>query len=614
MMMIRKETLKLFQKIAGAWAPPPKLTVSQWAERYRKLSPESSSSPGQWHSADYQVEVMDAVTDSTIEKVVMMWSAQLGKTEIEMNIAGYYIHQDPSSIMAVLPNKDPIAKDWSRDRLAPMIRDTEVLRNLVSDPKSRDGENSTLHKKFPGGLIVIAGANSPSDLASRPVRILLFDEIDKYGMTAEGDPISIAEKRSVTYWNRKKILVSTPTLEGVSKIEDEYKKGTQEKWHLKCPECGNYNFLNIYGMKFDHEWLSEGVASVSNITFKCEHCFNEFDEHTWKRQKGKYIAENPNVKGIRSFHLNAFYSLFYHWDDIIKEWLEAKKDPQKLMVVFNTLFGLPFKEKLDIEDEEKLLARREEYKADLPEGVLLLTCGVDTQDDRLEYEIVGWGKGDESWGIEFGMIIGKPDDKATWQMLDDKLNKIYKFENGQGLKVYCTFVDSGGHFTSEVYKYCKKNEYRRIFAIKGMGGSGIPLIKNISRNNKANVMLVFLGVDDGKTMIMSALKVKQPGARYYHYPLDEKRGYDRTYFNKLLSEKQVIKKVKGRNKYVWENIASDGRNEALDTRNYALAAKEILKPNYEEIEKRLKSSSFGVNNPAKKPRKRRGVLKKGEEY
>lgn len=620
MTMIKKHTTALFQKLAKAWMPPPKLTVSEWADQKRKLSPESSAEPGQWRTdrAPYQREPMDSVTDPRIEKIVLMFSAQVGKTEVELNVAGYFIDQDPCSIMVVLPNKDPMAKDWSRDRLAPMIRDTEVLAAKVSDPKSRDGENSTLHKRFPGGLIVIAGANSPADLKSRPMRILLCDEVDSFGTTAEGDPIALAEKRSVTYWNRKKILVSTPTIEGASRIEEEYNKGTKEKWNLVCPECGCFNFLNIYGMKFDHEWVSADVAEVTNVTFRCEHCLQEFDEFTWKRQKGQWIAENPHIQGVRSFHLNAFYSPWYGWNAIIKEWLEAKKDPQKLMVVFNTLFGIPWKEKLDLEDEDKLLQRREEYKADLPEGVLLLTCGVDTQDDRLEYEIVGWGKEDESWGIEFGIIIGKPDDPETWKMLDERLNKIYRFENGQGLKIYCTFIDSGGHFTTEVYKYCKKNERRRIFAIKGYSGSGIPLIKNISRNNKENVMLVLLGVDDGKMMVMSALKEKKIGPRYCHFPADERRGYDRRYFNKLLSERQVLKKIKGRNRYVWENIADDGRNEALDTRNYAQAAKEIIRPNYEALERTLKAMSgekvITGQSQNKPPGKRRGTVKKGIEY
>ena len=529
--MDRESTLRLFRKISKAWSPPPKLTVSEWADRYRRLSSESSAEPGQWHTdkAPYQREVMDAVTDADVEKIVLMWSSQVGKTEIELNIIGYHIHQDPASILVIVPNKDPIAKDWSKDRLAPMIRDSDVLAEKVSDPKSRDGDNATLHKRFPGGLVVITGANAPADLASRPMRILLCDEVDRFPSSAgsEGDPIALAEKRSITYWNRKKIYVSTPTVEGASRIHDEYLKGTQEKWSVKCPCCGEYVFLNFYGTKFQHKWISDQVAEVWDVKFQCPECYAEADELTWKAQPGKWIAENPQIRGIRSFHLNAFYSPWYKWGEIIKEWMESKRDPVKLKVVVNTLFGLPWKEKLDVDDEDKLLDRRETYESDLPDGVLILTCGVDTQDDRLEYEIVGWGKEKESWGIEYGIIIGRPDDPETWQMLDDRLKKKYCFEDGIGLQVSCTCIDSGGHYTTEVYRYCKKNEHRRIVAVKGQGGPGIPLIHKLSRNNKENALLIILGVDEGKTNIISHLRVREPGPRYCHFPDNENRGYER---------------------------------------------------------------------------------------
>lgn len=612
--MSSKSILKLFQKINTVWSPPPKVKISEWADTYRKLSPEASSSPGQWHTADYQKDVMDAIIDPDIEKIVLMWSSQVGKTEIELNIAGYYIHQDPAPIMVVLPSKDPLAKDWSRDRLAPMIRDTEVLSERVSDPKARDGENSTLHKKFPGGLIIMTGANVAADLASRPIRILLCDEVDRFPISAgtEGDPIALAEKRQQTFWNRKKVYVSTPTVEGASRIHTDYLKGTQEKWMKKCPCCGEYVFINFYGTKFQHQWIGPEVVEVWDVKFQCPECWAEADEHTWKAQPGQWIAENPEVKGTRSFHLNAFYSPWYHWDAIIKEWLEAKKDPKKLQVVVNTLFGLPFKEKLDVENEDKFLERRECYEAELPEGVLLLTCGVDTQDDRLEYEVVGWGHGDESWGIEYGMVLGKPDDPTTWVNLDDKLKRVFRFKDGKGLLIACTCIDSGGHFTTDVYKFCKKNEHYRIVAVKGKGGSGMQLIHKLSRNNKENALVIILGVDEGKTNIISALKVKEKGARFCHFPDDDNRGYVRSYFSGLLSERQVLVKRAGVAHYVWQKITD--RNEAFDTRNYAQAARQLIKPDYDALEKRIKTMSAGTNSATlqqNKPKKRTGCVNKG---
>lgn len=618
MRMINTNSAKVMLKAWKSWAAPPSLTVTQWADTYRKLSPEASSSPGQWRTADYQKDVMDAVTDPETDKVILMWSSQVGKTEIELNIAGYYIHQDPSPIMVVLPTKDPLAKDWSRDRLAPMIRDTEALAERVSDPKARDGENSTLHKKFPGGLIVITGANVAADLASRPIRILLCDEVDRFPVSAgtEGDPIALAEKRQQTFWNLKRIYVSTPTVDGASRIQEDYNKGTRERWKKECPHCGEYVFLNIHGMKFEYSKDDQGNYTVWNVTFECPACLEKYDERTWKQQPGEWIADSPHIKGIRSFHLNAFYSPWYKWATIIKEWLEAKKDPQKLKVVTNTLFGLPWKEKLDVDDEEGLLQRREAYDAELPKGVLLLTCGVDTQDDRLEYEIVGWGKGKESWGIEYGFILGKPDDKTTWDALDDKIQKIYHFADGRGLTVACTCVDSGGHYTTDVYRYTKKNEHRRIVSIKGQGGPGIQLIHKLSRNNKEQALLVILGVDEGKTSIISALKEKEKGPRYCHFPDEDCRGYVRGYFQGLLSEKEVLVKKNGVYRYTWQKIAEHARNEAFDTRNYAQAALELLKPDFDALEKRLASLPIGDenirNSKQKRPQRPRGVVKKAD--
>ena len=616
--MTNKKTLDLFQKISKIWAPPPKLTVSQWADQYRKLSTEASAEPGQWHTdrAPYQREIMDAINDPETEEVVIKSSSQIGKTEIELNIIGYYIHLDPCPIMVILPNVKPMAEDWSRDRLTPMIRDTEILAERMSGTKSNKG-NSVLHKKFPGGQIVIAGANSAASLASRPMRILLCDEVDRFPASAgnEGDPIGLAEKRQITYWNRKKIYVSTPTIEGASRIQNEYEKGTQEKWCIKCPHCGEYVFINFYGIKFQHEWVSDKVAKVWDLKFQCPECNHYFDERTWKSQPGKWIAENPEVRGTRSFHLNAFVSPWYSWNAIIKEWLEAKDEPTKLKVVKNTLFGETWKEKLDVDSVDKFLERREKYKAELPEGVLLLTCGVDTQDDRLEYDIVGWGKNKESWGIEYGFILGKPDDPMTWQRLDDKLSKIYRFTDNRGFGIACTCIDSGGHFTTEVYKYCKKNEHRRIVAVKGQGGPGIELIYKLSRNNKENALLVILGVDEGKTNIVSSLKVKEPGPRYCHYPDDENRGYGREYFQGLLSEHMVLRKRNGIARYTWEKISEHARNEAFDTRNYAYAALELIKPDFDLLEKRLKELPPGnESNPfvmQKRPQKRYGLIKRG---
>lgn len=582
------------------------------------LSPESSSVPGRWRTekTPYLKDIMDAASDNKTIRIVVMSASQGGKNEMINNVLGRYIDIDPCPMLMIEPSLE-LAEDYSKRRLSALFRDTECLRNKIYNSKSRDSNNTILSKNFPGGSLALVGANSPRGLASKPIRIVIGDEIDGFPESAgtEGDPIKLAEKRTLTYKRRKKIIyVSTPTIKGKSRIEKEYLKGTQEKWRKRCPHCGRYQYINKDGMVFEHSKDDKNNYEVWDVRFRCPDCLKEFDEYTWKKQPGKYVAENPKAKDTRSFHWNNFVHFSLKWEEILKEWLEVKKDPEQYKVFKNTMLGDVWEEKIETTDPEILLARREEYKADLPDGVLLLTCGVDTQDDRLEYEVVGWGKGHESWGIEYGFILGKPDSKKTWDMLDDRLEKIYRFSDGRGLKIACTGVDSGGHFTSNVYDYTKRNEHRRIFSLKGMGGPGIPLIHKLSRNNEKKALLVILGVDDGKSRVISAINEKEIGPKYCHFPSNPDKGYDLIYFKSLLSERQVFKNKK----FVWEKISEHGRNEAFDARNYAQAARDLCKPNYENLEKRLKELPAGAQIPinSSKPgqKRRRGVVKKGESY
>lgn len=593
------------------------------------MSSENSAEPGQWQTdrAPYQREIMDCVNDPRVEKVVVMSSSQVGKSEIINNIIGYYIDVDPGPILLVQPTIE-IAQDYSKRRIAPMIADTEVLARKVADSKTRDLNNTILLKVFPGGFLAIGGANSPAGLASRPIRILLCDEVDRYPVSAgnEGDPIALAEKRTTTFWNRKKVFVSTPTVRGASRIEAEYELGTQEKWCVRCPGCGEYHFIVLRDIQFEyekHEKNGKVTYTVHDVRWKCPSCLQEFDEFTIKRQPAKWVADNPAAieNGIRSFRLNSFVSPWYSWKRIIQEYLESKDDPERFKVFVNTVLGEPWEERGEIEDETVLLERREEYEAELPAGVLLLTMAVDTQDDRLEYEVVGWGRNEESWGIEKGVIWGRPDDKETWRQLDDKLSRVWRFADGTGLVIACTCVDSGGHFTEEVYRFCAERLQKRVFPVKGQSGAGIPLVYKISRNNKYRLPLVLLGVDAGKTAIMQRLKIGQPGPKYCHFPIQEERGYDQIYFKGLISERQVLRRDRGRVVAVWESIGKDRRNEPLDLRVYNLAALRLVNPDFEALEKRLKevvsgaSEGKNVSKTAQKTlQKRYGCIKKAADF
>ncbi|MDX8367771.1 phage terminase large subunit family protein [Cytobacillus sp. IB215665] len=595
--MMDKNVVKLFRNIAKQFAPPPTLTVSEWADKYRKLSPEASAEPGQWRTdrAPYQREIMDAVNSSEYETVVIMSSAQVGKTELLLNVTGYFIDYDPAPMMLVQPT-DKMAEAFSKDRLAPMLRDSPTLKGKVKDVKSRDSGNTLLHKKFAGGHITLAGANSPASLASRPIRIVLLDEVDRFPLSAgsEGDPVSLVSKRTNTFWNRKKILVSTPTIKGVSRIESAYEDSTMEQWHLPCPNCEEYQPLTWGKIKFDQQ----------PITMECEDCGFRFTEQEWKAGKGRWVARKTNVKA-RGFHLNELSSPWKRWEEVVNDFKEAREvqkkgDNERMKVWVNTSLGETWEEDGEQLDENSLIDKREVYKVDVPLGVKVLTAAVDVQGDRLECEVVGWGAGKESWGIEYRRFYGDPSEPEVWNELDDYLDRTWKREDALDLKVSCTAIDSGGHHTTEVYRFCKAREHRRIFAIKGQGGQGVPLIGRMSRTKREKCALFIVGVDSGKELVVSRLKKEFQGPGFCHFPSQADKGYDEEYFRGLTSEKKVIRYHKGRPRFEWVKVGSV-RNEPLDLRNYATAALEILNPDLDKEQLVRK----------KRVKRKRGVLSKG---
>ena len=608
MKKVDRKTVRLFKKIATILSPPPVLTVSQWADEYRRLSPEASAEPGRWNTdrAPYQRAIMDAVNDARCEDIIIMSSAQVGKTELILNIIGYYIDYDPSPILALQPTLE-MAQTFSKDRLAPMLRDTPALKGKVKDARSRDSGNTILHKTFPGGHITMVGANSAAGLASRPIKVVLMDEVDRYPASAgtEGDPIKLAEKRTTTFWNRKKIKVSTPTIKGRSPIEKEFLTSSMEEWNVPCPCCGKYQ---------PYEW---GRIHFSDVTMECKFCLEHISERDWKSNPGKWVAAKENNKK-RGFHLNELASPWKHWEEIIEDFKEADRDRkqgdiEKLKTFVNTALGEPWEERGEAADDNVLLSRRERYNADLPDGVLLVTAGVDVQDDRFEVEITGWGKGYESWGILYKKIKCNLEQEEAWDKLEQFLDTELYFENGNSLLVAATCIDTGGHFTSEAYKFLKKMErkQKKIFGIKGMGGEGIPLINKISTNNVEKVRIFLLGVDSGKEILMTRLKTVDEGPGYCHFPINADRGYDETYIKGLTSEQRVVSVKDNRATLKWVK-KSGTRNEPLDLRNYSTAAAEILRPDWDVLEKKIRQGiNYMKKRPPKERQKRKGVVNSG---
>lgn len=587
---IRPETYALFERLLKMLEPPPDITLSEWADEYRYLSSEFAAEPGRWHTdrAPYQREAMDAITNTHTRKVVLMWASQTGKTQsLILNTIGYYMSYEPCPMLWLEPTVEA-SETGSKNFLTPMLRDTPTLAALTSQ-KSRDRNNTIREKQFPGGYITMQGANSPTGLAMRPIRILLADEIDRYPASAgnEGDPLALAEKRMTAFWDSKEIVTSTPTIKGFSKIEAEYEHSTKEVWNVPCPKCGKYQPLTWAKIKFDKEAFRDG--SNTDVAMECEHCHAISDQYEWKAlfDKGKYIAEFPRRK-TRGFYVNRFASLIATWESVVEEFLNANDEAKNgnrepLKTWTNTALAETWDEEGIQLDDEELMKRAEEYDADIPAGVIALTCGVDTQDDRFEYEIVGWGLGKESWGIEKGEIYGDMKGPEVYERLDKVLLRSFTKKDGTTLTITATCIDSQGHHTNEVDRFCLPRWGRNVWSIKGKGGMDIPFISNPTRNNRVKVPKFTLGVDTGKVLVYDRLKVEHEGPGYCHFPVG--RGYDAKYYMGLTAEKRIITYKKGRATTAWV-LKNQGyrRNEPLDIRNYATAAMEIARLPLEPIE------------------------------
>jgi len=576
---MKAATRKLFKNIFLALKPPPTLTLTEWADEYRILSQKTSAEPGRWKTskAPYQKEIMNAISDVSVHKVVVMSAAQIGKTDgFILNPIGYFMDYDPCPIMVMHPDLQR-AEEFSKTRLTSMLRDSPALRDKIND-KTRNSGNTILHKEFPGGYIAIVGANSAAGLSSRPVRILLADEVDRYPPTAgqEGDPLLLASKRRTTFWNYKEVFISTPTVKGASRIEVEFENSTQEIWQVPCPDCGEFQALEWAQVSFIKENLDE-------INYICAVCGAMNSEVAWKERytSGKFSARFPERK-TRGFYLNSLASLLVEWREIVEKFLLANEQKKKgniesLKVWTNTEMGQTWEEEGSELEPDTLFNRREKYNCEVPNDVICLTAGIDTQDDRFVIEVVGWGEEKESWGIFYKEIYGDLKLQKVWNELDAFLNQSFKKADGTQLKIIRACMDTGGHFTNEVYRFCKPRFKRGILAIKGSNvGFDKAFISKPSKNNREGVHLWTIGVDTGKALIYGALAAEEEGANYCHFPKEENRGYDEEYFKGLTAERMVMTYKRGKAQFIWKlKENSYRRNEPLDCRNYALAALEI---------------------------------------
>lgn len=569
----------LVTSVMEGWRPPRKMTLSEWADGYAYLSPESSAEVGKWHTLPYQRAMMDAVTDPKIERLVIMKSARIGYTKMLNHGIGYYIHQDPCTIMVVQPT-DQDAEDYSKDDIGPMFRDTPVLQGLVSEDKSRSSSNTLRKKLFPGGQLLLTGANAPSGFRRVTVRILLFDEVDGYPPTAgtEGDQIRLGIRRTETYWNRKIIMGSTPTVQGASRIEEHFEHTDQRRYFVPCPFCGHMQFLRWSLIKWEK-------GRPDTARYECAECHQLID-HSMKRwmiERGEWRPTAKGNPGYAGFHIWAAYS--YHpnatWANLAQEFEEVHDKPEQLKTFVNTVLGETWKDKGEAPEWERLYERRESYRKNvIPKGGLVLTAFIDVQKDRLECEIVAWGRNFESWSVDYRVFMGDTSslDSPCWEDAARMLSEQWVCESGGNMMLDKLGIDSG-YNTQTVYNWVRKQDQTRVICTKGQETAPAiinqPRVLEVRENGKRiyrGVRVWFIGTNVAKSELYGWLRQtrdpeKPNPSGWCHFP-----EYDGEFFKQLTAEQTVARVVRGYRKYIWEKTRE--RNEALDCRigNRAIAA------------------------------------------
>ncbi len=531
---------------------------------------------------------MNAISDASVETVVVKTSAQVGKTECILNTVGYHVDQDPSPIMVVMPTERD-AETWSKDRFAPMARDTPCLYGKLSDPKSRDGSNKILHKKFVGGHLTIVGANAPSGLAMRPIRILLCDEVDRYPPSAgaEGDPVNLARKRTVTFWNRKIVLVSTPTIKGVSRIDAAWEESDKRRFWVACPDCGTHQVLRWEQVHWEKD--AAGAHLPETAHYVCEDCGSIWsDALRWSViRHGEWRAENP-FAGIAGFHLNEIYSPWVRLENMVRAFLSAKGQGAEGMKTFvNTSLGETWVETGEAPDWERLYDQRQQWSpGTVPEGGLFLTAGADIQKDRIEVDVWAWGRGLESWLVDHIVIDGGPQNPDPWLKLEALLDQSWPHASGAHLRIAKLAVDTG-YEASAVYAWARRFGFGQVAPIKGVEGfnrsspvSGPTFVDATDggKKLKRGARLWTVSVSTFKSETYRFLRASRPtdeeraeGAEYLPGTVHLPTWVETEWLKQLVAEQLVtVKNKRGFTRLEWQKLRE--RNEALDCRVYARAA------------------------------------------
>ncbi len=571
----------VLQEIRKFWHPPPRLKLSEWADENFVLSAENSAEAGRWKTIPYQRGILDALTDPSVTQISFMKSSRVGATKMMCVAVAYHIVHEPTTMLFVQPTIEAAAQ-FSKEEIAVMLRDVPALQGVVSE-RAKDTESTIAQKMFPGGTLQLVGANSGNGFRRVSRRIIYLDEVDSYPASAgdDGDPVTLAIRRSEYYWNRKTFAASTPLLSGLSRIERLYNAGDRRKYFVPCPECGHMAPLVFSGDEGHSMKWPEGKPELAFFACQKNGCAIEHSSKRDMISRGEWRASGE-FAGHASFHISALYSYSPNasWGDIAREFLAAKGNVETLKTFVNTVLGETWKERGDAPDWERLYARREHYGiGSVPEGVRFLTAGVDVQKDRWVYEVVGWSEGKESWSIDAGVIMGDTSNEGEWARLDDLLNRTFHTPSKVALSILTLAVDAGFN-TQMVYNWARRHPMSRVIAVKGVStartliGSPSPVDINFAGKKVARGYKIWpVGVDVAKSELYGWLRLPVPvdGQPYphgfCHFP---EHGED--YFRQLTSE-QLVSSVttRGYTRMEWQQMP--GReNHWLDARVYARAA------------------------------------------
>jgi phage terminase large subunit GpA-like protein len=580
--------------------PEQPLTVSEWADKHRRLSSKASAEPGPWRTSrtPYLREPMDCLSStSAVQRVVMMFAAQTGKTEAGANWLGYVIDHAPGPMLLVQPTVE-MAKRLSKQRLESLINDTPVLSEKIAPSRSRDSGNTMFAKDFPGGMMLLTGSNSATGLRSTPCRYIFCDEIDAFpsDVDGEGDPVSLAEKRATTFARRKILLTSTPTVKDFSRIEAEYERSDQRRFYVPCPCCNVMQWLKWPQLKWENN-------EASTAAYECEVCHERFAEihKPAMLRRGEWRATAPSNGKTAGFHLSGLYSPlgWLSWADMVDDFLRAKTDAPMLKSFVNTRLAETWEEDFASKvSADGLMERCEHYEAAMvPDGGLALTVGVDVQDNRLAISVWAWGREEEGWLLDHQEIYGDPSRQDLWKQLDEVVLREWPHAVGRPMRPDVVAIDSGGHFTAEVYQYARERGRQGVVAIKGQSQRGKPPIGKGSkvdvnyqgRTLKRGALVYPVGGDTVKTTLFGRLKHNEQGAGFLHFHM----GTTGEYFEQLTAEKQVLRYNRGgfpTREWVKKPSA---RNEALDCLVYAYAGLNLMYQRFDrrtiwdQLEKRL---------------------------